>query len=354
MFSEKSLRFKKFIPFLLIGLLIFILYLFFFVGVADMVQSIQHANLFCYSLAFVAVVLGMLFYSLAWQSLLRSISGKRTPLSRFFLIAWIGDFVDILVPAESISGEISKAYLMSKSSGDDVGKVAASIVGHRILSMAVTIGSLIAGLLFFVPKYELPKPAFNLIVLVTSGVAISLFFLCLVITRERIAQRILDPFLRLLAFISRSRWSLPHLRTKLHEVLVVFREGIRTLGENPRNLVKPILFSIASWFFSVMISFLVFLSLGILVPLSMLIIVYAVANAVQTVPLGVPGEVGLTELVMINFYALLGLPLQISVANAAAATVLIRAATLWFKVIVGYVAVQWFGIKVLMNSFPKS
>jgi len=354
MFSEKSFRFKKFIPFLLIGLVIFILYLFFFVGVADIVQSLQRANLFYYSLAFVAVVLGMLFYSLAWQSLLRPISEKKTPLSKFFLIAWIGDFVDILVPAESISGEVSKAYLMSKSSGDDIGKVVASIVSHRILSMAVTIGSLIAGLLLFIPKYELPKPALNLIILVTSGVVISLLFLCLLIIRERITQRILDPILRLLAFLSKGRWSLPRLRANVHKALVVFRDGIQTLSENPKNLAKPILFSIASWFFSVMISFLVFASLDIFVPISILMIVYSIGSAIQTIPLGVPGEVGLTEIVMINSYVLLGVPLSVSAANAAAATVLIRIATILFKVIVGYVAFQWFGIKVLVSSFPKS
>jgi len=350
MFSEKSFRFKKFIPFLLIGLVIFILYLFFFVGIADIVQSLQRANLFYYSLAFIAVVLGMLFYSLAWQSLLRPISEKKTPLGKFFLIAWIGDFVDILVPAESISGEISKAYLMSKSSGDDIGKVVASIVSHRILSMAVTIGSLIAGLVLFITEYELPKPALILIIFVISGVAVSIIFLCLLIIREQITQRILDPILRLLVFLSRGRWSLPDKRAKVQKALVAFREGIQTLSEKPEKLVKPILFSIASWFFSVLISFLVFASLGIFVPLSIVMIVYSVANAVQTVPIGVPGEVGLTEFVMVNFYALLGLPLNISAANAAAATVLIRVATLLFKVIVGYVAVQWFGIKVLRGS----
>jgi len=220
MFSEKGFRFKKFIPFLLIGLLVFILYLFFFVGVADIVQSLQRANLLYYSLAFVAVVIGMLFYSLAWQSLLRPISEKRTSLGKFFLIAWIGDFVDILVPAESISGEISKAYLMSKSSGDNIGKVVASIVSHRILSMTATIGSLIAGLMLFIPNYELPKPAMNLIILVTSGVAISLLFLYIIIIREKTIQRILDPILRLLAFLSKGQWRLNRLRAKVQKTLI--------------------------------------------------------------------------------------------------------------------------------------
>jgi uncharacterized protein (TIRG00374 family) len=354
MFSEKSFRFRKFIPFLLIGLVIFIIYLFFFVGITDIVQSLQRANLFYYSLAFVAVVLGMLFYSLAWQSLLRPISEKKTSLSKFFLIAWIGDFVDILVPAESVSGEITKAYLMTKSSDDDSGKVVASIVSHRIISMAVTIGSLIAGLVLFVTEYELPKPALSLIIFVISGAVVSILFICLLIIKEQITQRILDSILRLLVFLSRGKLSLPSMRAKVQKALVAFREGIQTLSKNPEKLVKPILFSISSWFFSVMISFLVFASLGIFVPLSIVMIVYSVTNAIQTIPIGVPGEVGLPEIVMVNFYVLLGVPLNVSAANAAAATVLIRVVTLWFKVIVGYLAAQWFGIKVLASSFQKS
>jgi uncharacterized protein (TIRG00374 family) len=350
MFSENDLRFKRLIPFILLGLAIFILYLFFFVGLADVAQSLRHANLFYYSLTFVALGLGMLFFSLAWQSLLHPMSEKKTSLSKFFIFAWIGDFVNILFPGEPVSGEISKAYLMSKSSGDDIGKVVASILSHRILSIGVTICGLIAGLALFISKYKLPKPAIDLIMLVIYGASITLLFIFLLIVKEQITQRIIDSILRLLAFLSKGRMSLPSLRTRAQKPLTTFHNGIQTLSENPKNLAKPILFSIASWFFTIMISYLVFISLGIFVPLSIVMIVCAIGNTISSIPLGIPAEIGLPEIVMLNFYILLGIPFNISAADAAAAIVLIRVVTLWFKILVGYLAVQWSGIKVLRGN----
>ena len=59
-----------------------------------------------------------------------------------------------------------------------------------------------------------------------------------------------------------------------------------------------------------------------------------------------PGEVGLVEIVMTSLYGLLGVPVGIS----AAATVLIRVLTVWFRLLLGFVAVQWIGIKALIGD----
>jgi uncharacterized membrane protein YbhN (UPF0104 family) len=79
-------------------------------------------------------------------------------------------------------------------------------------------------------------------------------------------------------------------------------------------------------------------------------IVCAIGNTVSSIPLGIPAEVGLPEIVMLNFYILLGVPFNISAADAAAAIVLMRIVTLWFKILVGYLAIQWSGIKVLRGN----
>ena len=47
-----------------IGLVVFVLYLYYFVGISDFVSSMEKVNFGYYSLAFVLVVFSVLFYSL--------------------------------------------------------------------------------------------------------------------------------------------------------------------------------------------------------------------------------------------------------------------------------------------------
>ena len=352
MLSEKRVNIKRIVPFLLIGLLIFIGYLYFFVDIPEMLTIIQRVDPFYYLLAVAALLLNVLAYSLAWQYFLRPLS-VNVPFRKTFLLTWVGIFVDLLIPAESISGDASRAYLMSKDSGENAGKVVASVVSHRILSMIITLSSLIiSSLLLLILRYELPAFVSNLILLVAVGTAISLIFIFLLCLKEQLTQKLIDLLLRFSVFISRGRLKLASLRSKAKKASSAFKQSIKVLGSNPRSLVRPVFFSIVAWFLSVLLSFLVFVSLGHQVHACMLhafvliTIVYSISCAIQNIPIGGPGEVGLVEIVMTSLYGLLGVPLDIS----AAATVLIRVLWVWFRLPLGFVAVQWIGIKVLVGD----
>ncbi len=352
-----KLTMKRAVTFLLLGIVVFILYLYLldrsaYINMEDIVQSLQSANLYLFSLAFVLAFLDTIFFSLAWKDFLHSLSIK-VSFSKSLLYAWVGTFVDLLVPAEAVSGEISKIYLMSKDSGEGAGKVLASIIIHRILSLIITLSTLLITSTSFVLRYQLPTLVSNLIFIVTLFTAISLVLLCLLSMREQIALKMIDPILRLLAFIFRSRWRLTHLRNEAQNTINAFNQGIKIIGRHPKSLVKPIIFSITSWLFSLLISFQVFVSLGYLVPLNMIAIVHSISCTVQSVPLGIPGEVGLIEILMTTLYASLGVPIDISPTIAAAATVLIRVVNMWFRLIVGFIAFQFVGVKAFRGAPPS-
>ncbi len=351
MLSEKRVTMKKTIPFLLIGLLIFIAYLYFLahvqaLDIPEMLMIIQSVDPFYYLLAVTVLLLNMLAYSLTWQYFLRPLS-VNVPFRKTFIFTWIGVFVDLLVPAESISGDASKAYLMSKDSGENAGKVVASIVSHRILSMIITLGSLIISLLsLFILKYELPALVLILVLLVAAGTSVSLFFIFLLCIREQLTQKLIDLLLRFLSFVLRGRLKLTSLKSKARKALIAFHQSIEVLGKNPRSLVRPVFLSILAWFLSILLSYLVFVSLNHPVSFVLLTIVYSISVTIQNIPIGVPGEVGLLEIVMTSLYSLLGVPLGVS----AAATVLIRVLWVWFRLLLGFVAIQWIGLKVLIGG----
>jgi len=346
MVSKEHFTIKRTLPLLLIGLLIFIAYLYFFVGIGEIAEDLRRANLFYYSLAFIAVFVEIFFYTSAWQGFLVPLSVK-VPLRKTFQYVWVGLFVDLLVPAESVSGEISRAYLMVRGAGGDAGKVVASIVGHRILNMIIVLGGLIVGTIVFIVNFGLPLGlVLGFLIFVIAGIGVSVLFLIFLSVREQATQKMIDWILRLVVSISQGRWSLDSLRAKSQKMLRVFHQGIEVLSKNPKNLVQPAVFSLMAWLFSVLIHFLVFLSLDYQVSPSHVIIVFSIINAIQAMPFGVPGEVGLTEIAMTTSYHLLGISIEIS----AAATVLIRVLTLWFRLLIGYITTQWVGIKALTGK----
>jgi uncharacterized protein (TIRG00374 family) len=349
MVTEESFSLKRAVPFLLAGILVFLVYLYFFVGITEIVNIIKRVNLFYYGSAVVFLFLTILVNALTWQYFLRPLSIK-VPLRKTFLFTWIAIFVDILVPAEAISGDASKVYLMAKESGENAGKVVASVVSHRILAMMMALGSLVfSAVALYIFEYELPALVFNLILLIIVGTAVAIFFILLCSIKETLTKRIVDAVLRFLAFVSRGRLNLSSMRNKASTALCSFHGSIGFLRKNPKSLLPPVFFAIVSWLFSVLLSYLVFVSLGQQVSFVLIMIVYSISLNVQSIPLGIPAEVGVVEIVMTSLYGLLGVEAGI----AAAATVLIRLLTVWLRIIVGLVAIQWIDLKDLAKNLRQ-
>ena len=350
MVTEKGFSLKRTVPFLLLGTMIFVVYLYFFVGINELFAILGRVNLFYYGMAAVVLFLTMFVNSLAWQYFLRPLSVK-VPLRKTFLFTWIGAFVDLLVPAESISGDASKVYLMTKESGESAGKVVASVVSQRILAMMISLGSLIfSSVVLYTINYELPASILNLVLLIIVGTVVTLFFIFLCILKETLTQKVIDTGIRFLVFITRGRWKSDRLRTKASKALTAFHCSIQLLIKNRKHLILPVVFAIISWLFSIFISYFVFVSLGQEVDFVLITIVYSISVNVQAIPLGIPAEVGLVEIVMTSLYGLLG----VEAGVAAAITILIRLLTVWLRIIIGFVTVQWIDLRELTKNLRQN
>jgi len=350
MIIEKGLSLKRTAPFLMAGLLIFLAYIYFFVGITEIVTIIQSIDLFYYGLAVAVLFLNMLVSSLVWQFFLRLLSVK-VPLRKTFLFTWIGIFVDLLVPAESISGDAAKVYLMTKESNENAGKVVASVVSHRILAMIISLGSLIfSSIILYTIQYELPAFVLNLALIIIVGTCITLFFIFLCILKETLTKRVIDAVLGFLSFVTRGRLKLNSMRTKAKKALSAFHGSIEILLNNPKKLIMPVLCSIISWLISVLLSYLVFVSLGQEVNFILIMVVHSISVNIQSIPLGIPAEIGIVEIVMTSLYGILGVEAGI----AAAATILIRFLTVWLRIIIGFVAVQWIDLKDLAKNLRQN
>ncbi len=349
MVTETQLSLKKTVPFLLVGILIFVAYLYFFVGIPEMVAIIQGVDLFYYALAVAVLIANTLINALTWHFFLRPLSIK-VPFRKTLLFTWVGVFVDLLVPAESISGDITKAYLMTKGSGEKTGKVLASVVSHRILSMIIPLGSLILSLvLLYIYGIGVNVYVASLSLLVIFGISISLFFIFLFSLKEKLAERLIDALMRFLGFVTRGRLNIVRIRASTIKGLSAFHDSIDFLRRNPKSLVPPIVLGLAGWFFSIVMSYLVFVSLGVHVDFVIIVIVHSISVSIQSIPIGIPGDIGIVDAAMSWLYGLLAVEATVG----AAATVLIQFLRVWLRIIIGFVAVQWIDLKDLMKHLRQ-
>ena len=346
---NKNKLIRRGILFLLLGLTIFIIYLYFFVGIAELVEAAKKIDLTYYSLAVLALLLGAVFYSLAWHHILGLLKIKSAFRKTFSLI-WVGAFVDLMIPAESFSGELSKIYLMSKNSGEDMGKVAASVVSHRILTMATALCGILIGSTFLFLEHETSQLVVNLMLFVAASNIVALFLMCYLSLNPQATTKISALIIRFISFISRGHWKLDSFKHELEQALTNFHKGMRLLAKKPKNLAAPLLFSAIAFLLDLSITFTVLFSLGVTASLSVILIVYVIVNAIQAIPLGIPGEVGITDVAMASLYSLLGIPVGIS----GAATVLTRLLTVWLRIFAGYLVIQWMGIAILRDREARA
>jgi uncharacterized protein (TIRG00374 family) len=78
-------------------------------------------------------------------------------------------------------------------------------------------------------------------------------------------------------------------------------------------------------------------------------VVYSISVNIQTVPISIPGDIGLVEVVMSSIYGLFG----VDAGLATAATLLIRLITVWLSLIIGFIAVQWIDLKDLVKNLRQ-
>jgi len=345
-----KLSFRTSIALSIAGFLVFILYLYFFVGFESMFEILRQLNpieySFYYSLTIAAILLSIAFYSMAWHELLKDLSLDLS-YRKAFLYSFVGNFVDLVLPLETISGEVTRLYLLRSDIKNDFGKAVASLVYHRIISISTTLIALIVSSICLIIAYNIPFEVILflfLVIICTAATSILLLYLSL---SDKAAGRIVDLLIKIVSFFVKDEKGILHLKERALSDLAVFHSAAEFFGRNPLRLVKPFTYSYISWFSHLAIYLLVFYALGvswILRCLPKMVVVFSITLAVQTIPVGFP--VGLVEFVMTYLYNIL---LGTSPAVNGLATSLIRLVTFWFQVLVGFIIVQWLGIKRVLQ-----
>lgn len=339
--SNRAVSRNVILTILISGLAAFILYFYFFINPAQVLNILSRTNLTLYTGAFVSYFLFTLFSALVWRELLNNLTVKIS-LRKTLLFTWVGLFFEAVVPQLGWSAEISRTYLLSKDANADTGKIGASVVGQKIFTITLTNIALSIGLGLLLVSYPLPLIDTFFISLVLALSILSLAVILYVSIKPTATKTLLNWGIRISLFFKKE-WNPQNFRSKTEGFLGRFHSGIKHLGANPKSLVKPVFFAIASFVFEVAVVSLSFISLGYSVPLDKVLIVFTLTGTLQTVGLTI---FGFTEIVMTSILTFLGIPVDLSFS----VTLLTRMVTLWFRLIVSYAALQWAGIRLITKK----
>jgi uncharacterized protein (TIRG00374 family) len=331
-----------------LGLLAFFLYLYFFgVDIPTIITTVQQIDLPIYFLAMIAVISGTLLFALSWRSLLEFLSVKLS-VTNAFVYVWIGIFMDIVIPAESISGEISRVYLVTREQNGTSGKVVASLVAHRLMGMGINVVSLLVGMVVLLTEKQLSGIVLNLTLFLVTATTAFLILLILLCIKEQWTLRIINVVMRLAERIARGKWQLTKIRGDVVKAAKMFHNSMKEYAHAPTTILTSLSLSVLSWLFSLSVTYLVFLSLGYSIHWSIIVVTCSIVVAVRSIPLGVPFEAGLPEITMSTLYMTL-LP-EIPFKICGTATILIRILTVWLRFFIGFIIQQWLGVKSITMS----
>ncbi|MCK5795559.1 MAG: flippase-like domain-containing protein [Deltaproteobacteria bacterium] len=210
-------------------------------------------------------------------------------------------------------GELLKAYLLREAQGIPLATTAPVVVAERLTDLIALLLLMSTGVLTW---------RRGLVPMAIVGGAVLL--LLLVVSSRQLS-------LALLKVVGR----LPGLQ-RIAGSLEAFYESSATLLR-PTPLLIAVTLSVLSWFFECLGTYVVLRGFPEThVPLLMATFVYA-ASTIGGLP--TPGGLGLTDGGMVGLLSFVG---KVDRGVAAAATLLVRLATLWFAVVVGVLALLIF------------
>jgi uncharacterized protein (TIRG00374 family) len=338
--TETKPSFNRWVPVsATVGVVTFLVYTYYSAGFTSVISVIGSINPSIYAATFMFITLSVTCNSLAWRSLLSRLDIK-VNAKRTFTLTWVGFFIDAMIPG-GWSGDLFKAYLLSKESEIDAGRSGASIVVQRILIMLVALISLVSGLVLLIINYRLHSEIVIPVVFLAGFLSLSIAIAILVSIKPTATRKFVQPFAHLIYLIRRKPWNAQSFQASAEKTLNTFHEGVKALTMKPRALVGPLLLYVFAWGSELLALFLVFNSVGYFVTVDKVLVVHAIGGTleVQTAAFSSFAQIATSTL-----YIVLGIAPAISLT----ATLLMSVSSFWFKLLVSYIA---FSCVVLSRCF---
>ena len=313
----------------------------YFVGLGEIEKVLLQVDPLVMLLMTGIQLLGFVFYASAWFSLIRA-TGHRIRFLTCQGIAFASIFASYTLPS-GIFLEAIRVILGSKESGMKLGESTATVILHRILYIVGFLASTAVALLALIMSGEITSSLvadLSVLPVLAIGALIALMYLSL---RAKRLQPLLDRLVRLAQPLTRAIQKEAKAEGRTDQFLLEYEQGFRKMLSSKKHVATSFLASLGDWGCSVLILWVVLVSLGTSVAIWVVIISMGVGKMIQMTPIAVPGMLGIYEAAITTSLSLFGVP----VAIAASAAILMRIITFWLDLPVTGLAAYHYGFKLL-------
>ena len=288
--------------------------------------------------------LSLTFYTLAWYLLIRSI-GYRMSFLTCLGITLASIFAVYTMPS-GVFMEGARCILCSKETGMKLGESTATVILHRMLYIIGFLGSTAFSLIALMVIGGMNRVILQELSIIPTISVVGLIVLLYLSLDPKRIQPLLDYTLRFALPIIRLVQKKAVVDGKVSSFLDKYRLGFRKMLSNKLQIFLSFAASIGDWGCSVMILWIVLVSMGAHTSLWVAMITMAIGKMIQMTPIAIPGMVGVYEAVVTSTMALFGIPIPI----ALSAALLTRIVTVWLELPVTGVAAYHYGFKLLTHG----
>jgi uncharacterized protein (TIRG00374 family) len=346
---SKYLSIRRSILFMVVGLVVFIVYLYFFIGIPSIIEVLSGINTtqyaFYYSLAIVAVLGSVFFWAVAWNTILRTLS-IRISYWHAYLYYWVGYFSDLVVPCASVCGELTRLYLVQRETKKGYGILAASAITNRIVAYTIVTIGLFGGATIIFLKPGISPIISNVFIVFLVGISIYMVFLLYLAFVKQAAKNFSRVYTKILKTLRPKKYQSESEAVR-EKSLASYYTGFKKFRECPKLLIKPLFFHAISYLLGLSAYILIFYALGIPASPEFYVVVYFIATAVQDAAASF--SVGSLEIILTSIFVLYGL----NAGYSAITALLVRSIGFWFPLFAGFVAVQYMGTRNLVSQAPQ-
>jgi uncharacterized protein (TIRG00374 family) len=288
-------------------------------------------------------VLGWIFYAGAWYALIRALGHKL----RFLTcqgITFASIFINYITPSGFFL-EAVRCILGAKESGMKLGESTATVIFHRILYViAVLESTSVAIVVLFVDGVITGSAIMELAivpVIAVAGLVLLLYFSF----SPHSLEPFLDKLLRLVQPLIKVVKREANIEGKADQFLDEYRVGFGKMLAAKSAVALSFFVSLCDWSCGVAVLWVALEALNVYVPFWVVVITMAIGEMAQTIPIGIPGMLGIYEAAITASLSIFSIPIAI----AASAALLSRVVISLMELPITGIAAYHYGFKVLDN-----
>lgn len=333
---------KKVLIFLLFGLLIMAVMLY-FIGIDEVIEALKLSNLWLVLLAIVIQIFTYFLYTWRWN-IINKTADMDLGIKRSLPMVLVSLAVNNITPSGRGGGEPVRAYLLAKEGKFKFEDTFATVIADRALDTFPFVILAILTIIGIIFTFSLDIKLIAFLVIMVTLITVAVILLIYVCINEAFGLKLTSWIIKIVRrFYKKFN---EDTEKRIIEAVKTFQARMNALLRDKTILYYALPLSFVIWIFEILRVYVVFLAFGARVSPIIIGEVFILASFVGMVPL-LPGGLGAVDGIMILFYANAGITASLS----AAATVVERLISFWMTTFVGLIFLTMFGTSVLDKAF---